>query len=279
VVNSGVCDSRGISDFHALQAYGVENGGRPSDGGIVSKKLGLRYRSGEQDTWINSKCRKAEAYPIVAFVEKLGARPRRIASLYVGRRDGDRLLYAGKVGTGYTEAQLYELRERLDPLIRGFKGIRDDLLPQAAQSGAANKSRQPSHHQRVRVPKENILQLLPDAVIPSEEQLTRYWRKVAPRALKPSGGSALEVGTLSHHGASTSTNRRLCVRGHRGRCGGRRKRHRILKARTNRCTHSPISRIHGQRFYSESASDAGCGGMQGWGDRQANHEPTELPDC
>jgi hypothetical protein len=26
----------------------------------------------------------------------IGARPRRIASLYVGRRDGDRLIYAGK---------------------------------------------------------------------------------------------------------------------------------------------------------------------------------------
>jgi bifunctional non-homologous end joining protein LigD len=33
----------------------------------------------------------------VAFVEKLGAKPRKIASLHVGRRDGDRLLYAGNV--------------------------------------------------------------------------------------------------------------------------------------------------------------------------------------
>ncbi|MDB6102821.1 MAG: putative ATP-dependent ligase protein [Gammaproteobacteria bacterium] len=211
--------------------------------GIVSKKRGSMYRSGEQHTWIKSKCRKTETYPIVAFVEKLGARPRRIASLYVGRRDRDRLLYAGKVGTGYTEAQQYELRERLNPLIRGtsplsiavkkpkatwvepllaaeveygsitsagvlraasFKGIRDDLLPQAAQSGAANKSWQASHHHQVRVPKENILQLLPDAVIPSEEQLTRYWRKVAPRALKYLAGRPLKLvrhvhGTAFYH--------------------------------------------------------------------------------
>ena len=33
------------------------------------------------------------------------------------------------------------------------------------------------------VPRENILQLLPDAVVPSREQLERYWRKVATRAL------------------------------------------------------------------------------------------------
>jgi hypothetical protein len=30
----------------------------------------------------------------------IGARPRRIASLYVGRRDGDRLIYAGKARSG-----------------------------------------------------------------------------------------------------------------------------------------------------------------------------------
>jgi len=52
------------------------------------------------------------------LVEKLGACPRKVASLYVGRREGDKLLYAGKVRTGYTEASARELRERLDPLIR-----------------------------------------------------------------------------------------------------------------------------------------------------------------
>jgi bifunctional non-homologous end joining protein LigD len=49
-------------------------------------------------------------------VEKLGARPRRIASLYLGRREGDRLVYAGEARTGYTMAAR-EVRERLDPLI------------------------------------------------------------------------------------------------------------------------------------------------------------------
>jgi bifunctional non-homologous end joining protein LigD len=51
-------------------------------------------------------------------VEKLGARPRKIASLYVGRWEGERLLYAGKARSGYTDKVARELRERLDPLIR-----------------------------------------------------------------------------------------------------------------------------------------------------------------
>jgi len=85
--------------------------------GIVSKRRDAPYRSGRQETWIKLKCTKSDTFPIVAFVEKLGARPRKIASLYVGRRDGERVLYACKAGTGYTEKVARELREKLDPLI------------------------------------------------------------------------------------------------------------------------------------------------------------------
>ena len=53
---------------------------------------------------------QARRFPIVAFVEKLGARPRRVASLYLGRREGDGLLYAGKARTGYTEVTARALR-------------------------------------------------------------------------------------------------------------------------------------------------------------------------
>ena len=85
--------------------------------GLVCKRRDSPYRSGRQDFWVKLKCKKSDDFPIVAFVEKLGARPRKIASLYVGRWEGERLLYAGKVGTGYTETTARELREKLDPLI------------------------------------------------------------------------------------------------------------------------------------------------------------------
>jgi bifunctional non-homologous end joining protein LigD len=85
--------------------------------GIVSQRRDSAYRSGRQERWLKLKCTKSDTFPIVAFVEKLGARPRKIASLYVGRRDGDRLVYAGKARSGYTEAVARKMRERLDPLI------------------------------------------------------------------------------------------------------------------------------------------------------------------
>jgi bifunctional non-homologous end joining protein LigD len=71
----------GESVFRHACELGVE--------GIVSKRRDAPYRSGRQETWIKLKCIKSDTFPVVAFVEKLGARPRKIASLYVGRRDGE----------------------------------------------------------------------------------------------------------------------------------------------------------------------------------------------
>jgi bifunctional non-homologous end joining protein LigD len=188
--------------------------------GIVSKRRDSRYRSGRQETWLKLKCTKSDTFPIVAFVEKLGARPRKIDSLYVGRREGGRLIYAGKARSGYTEQVAREVRERLDPLIirksplsvpvkkpkatwvrplvqaeieyggitddgllreAVFKGLRDDLP--LGEAAATTPRRGEPGKRRGGVPRENILQLLPDAVAPSKEKLAAYWRKVAKRAL------------------------------------------------------------------------------------------------
>ncbi|UPK31028.1 DNA ligase D [Bradyrhizobium sp. 195] len=209
--------------------------------GLIAKRLGQPYRSGRQETWIKLKCKKSETFPIVAFVEKLGAHPRKIASLYVGRRENGKLNYAGKVRTGYTEAAARELRERLDPRIRRtspldakvkkpkatwveptvnaeveygaltddgllreavFKGLRDDLAlrkvkaPRLVPSSAGRP--------KLGVPKENILQLLPDAVVPSKEELADYWHRVWKKALPHLGHRPLKLvrhvhGTTFYH--------------------------------------------------------------------------------
>src|SRR5215211_7348296 len=201
--------------------------------GVLAKRRDAPYRSGRQESWIKLKCTKSDTFPIVAFVEKLGANPRRIASLYLGRREGDKLLYAGKARSGYTETIAREIREKLDPLIvtksplstpikkpkatwvepvvdaeiayggitddgllreAVFKGLRDDLALPAVR---APSIRPPVHAESSRhrggVPRENILQLLPDAVVPPKEELAAYWRKVAKRALKYLGRRPLKL--------------------------------------------------------------------------------------
>jgi bifunctional non-homologous end joining protein LigD len=108
--------------------------------GIVSKQQVSPYRSGRVESWIKVKCGKRDTFPIVAFVEKLGAKPRKIASFYVGRREGDRLLYAGKVRGGFTDAEARDLRERLHPLI-----LKDARSPSRSRSrkrpGSSRSSR------------------------------------------------------------------------------------------------------------------------------------------
>jgi bifunctional non-homologous end joining protein LigD len=206
--------------------------------GIVSKRPDSIYRAGRQESWIKTKCTKSDNFPIIAFVEKLGAHPRRIASLYLGRREGDQLLYAGKARTGYTHEVAKEVRELLDPLITAkcplsvpvkkpkatwvrpavqaeieyggitdggllreavFKGVRDDLtLAEVSSPSVAPASRPHKHHSHVGVPRENILQLLPDAVVPSKEVLRAYWRKVGKRALQYLGRRPLKLVRQTH---------------------------------------------------------------------------------
>jgi ATP-dependent DNA ligase len=87
--------------------------------GIVSKRRDSPYRSGRQQAWLKIKCSKSGTFPIIAFVEKLGARPRRVASFYIGRWDNGRLLYAGKVQSGFTQQEARAIREQFDPITRG----------------------------------------------------------------------------------------------------------------------------------------------------------------
>ena len=186
--------------------------------GIVSKDTESTYRSGRKDSWIKIKCAKTNTFPIVALVEKLGASPRRIASLYLGRWEGDQLLYAGKAQTGFKQRMLYELRERLDPYIRKtspltihvkkpkatwvepavlaeieysaftaeqrlrapvLKGIRDELVARRREPKRAESRKQRPGG----ISPSNILQLLPDGVVPTQDRLTQYWRAVAADAL------------------------------------------------------------------------------------------------
>jgi bifunctional non-homologous end joining protein LigD len=210
--------------------------------GIVAKRADTPYRSGRQDSWIKLKCVKSDTFPIIAFVEKLGARPRKIASLYVARWEGDRLIYAGKARSGYSETVARELRERLDPLIRKtsplsvpvkkpkatwvepkvdaeiefsavtddgllraavFKGLRDDLG--APHVKARSITPVGGHRRRhIGAPRENILQLLPDAVVPTKEELAAYWAGVHKRALEYLGRRPLKLvrhvhGTTFYH--------------------------------------------------------------------------------
>jgi hypothetical protein len=62
-------------------------------------------------------------------------------------------------------------------------GLRDDLLPKVPAPALAPASRKSKARPHIGVPRENILQLLPEVVTPSKDELASYWRKVSRRAL------------------------------------------------------------------------------------------------
>jgi bifunctional non-homologous end joining protein LigD len=82
--------------------------------GVVSKVRDGSYPSGRGHDWVKVTCAQRESLPIAGFAldgEKFDG-------IYVGRRKGRDLLYAGKVDHGFTPALAKALRARLTPLVR-----------------------------------------------------------------------------------------------------------------------------------------------------------------
>ena len=85
--------------------------------GIIAKRRGTPYVSTRSRDWLKLKCTRAQELVIGGFTAPRGSRTE-LGALLVGYFEGDRLRYAGKVGTGFTRATLRELSARLAPLVR-----------------------------------------------------------------------------------------------------------------------------------------------------------------
>jgi bifunctional non-homologous end joining protein LigD len=87
--------------------------------GIVSKRRGQPYRPGRGASWVKTKCVLRQELVIGGFTDPEGAARDGIGALLVGVHDGGALRFAGKVGTGFTNAQARALRARLEGLAHG----------------------------------------------------------------------------------------------------------------------------------------------------------------
>jgi bifunctional non-homologous end joining protein LigD len=82
--------------------------------GVVSKVRDSRYGSGRTNDWVKKTCAQRETLAIAGFAMK-GSQ---FDGLYVGRRKGKDLIYAGKVDHGFDKDIAEDLRTRLKPLIQ-----------------------------------------------------------------------------------------------------------------------------------------------------------------
>jgi len=110
----------GAAFFARACAQGLE--------GIVSKRRGQPYVTGRSFDWVKTKCMKRQEFVIGGFTEPKGARAS-VGALLVGVYEGERLRYAGKVGTGFGHATAAQLRRRLESLQRATSPFADPVKP------------------------------------------------------------------------------------------------------------------------------------------------------
>jgi bifunctional non-homologous end joining protein LigD len=82
--------------------------------GVVSKVRDSVYASGRGNNWVKKTCAQRETLTIAGYAIDKG----KWDGIYVGRRKGADLIYAGKVDHGFDKTSATDLQKRLKPLIR-----------------------------------------------------------------------------------------------------------------------------------------------------------------
>lgn len=84
--------------------------------GIVSKRASLAYHSGRIGDWTKSKCLKADPFLVIGYV-LAKATTGIVGSLVLGFYENEQLVYAGRVGSGFTSAEARAMADGLSTII------------------------------------------------------------------------------------------------------------------------------------------------------------------
>ncbi|HSH44700.1 MAG TPA: DNA ligase D, partial [Longimicrobiales bacterium] len=92
--------------------------------GLVAKKADAPYHGGRSGDWLKIRADLVDDFCVVGWTDPKGTRSG-FGALHLGAYDGDRLVYAGRAGTGFSEAQIAAAEEALrsveidEPLAEG----------------------------------------------------------------------------------------------------------------------------------------------------------------
>jgi len=107
----------------------LESAGKMGLEGIVSKQANAPYRAGRAGSWVKAKVRAGQEVVIGAW----WGDATHLRSLLVGVRKGSKLVYAGKVGTGYSA----DKAKRVLPHLKKLKTDESPFIgPNAPKRGA-----------------------------------------------------------------------------------------------------------------------------------------------
>jgi bifunctional non-homologous end joining protein LigD len=101
--------------------------------GIVSKRKDLPYRPGRGDHWLKAKCLQSQEFVIIGYLPSTAATGA-VGSLPLGYYSSGKLVYAGRVGTGWSADVAISLRKELDKIKAGKPTLLKPL-PTGADKG------------------------------------------------------------------------------------------------------------------------------------------------
>ncbi|MFZ2088200.1 MAG: non-homologous end-joining DNA ligase [Desulfobaccales bacterium] len=123
---------KGRTFFEEVVARGLE--------GVMAKTLTGPYLIGRRSrAWLKIKPRLEKVCAVMGYTQGSGARQGTFGALLLATRKGEAWQYRGKVGSGFTGADLEDLRRRLreleiaspplahPPAVRGVKWVRPEL--------------------------------------------------------------------------------------------------------------------------------------------------------
>jgi bifunctional non-homologous end joining protein LigD len=101
--------------------------------GVVAKRKNGQYVGSRGGDWVKIKCTHRQEFVVIGYTDPKGSRPG-LGALLVAyySDDGKKLVYAGKVGTGFDTSILRDLRSRLERITRSdspFPDSKTDMGP------------------------------------------------------------------------------------------------------------------------------------------------------
>ncbi|WP_309662024.1 DNA ligase D [Sphingomonas sp.] len=115
--------SKGEALFDAICAEGGE--------GIIAKKASAPYRGARTRNWLKVKCTRRQEFVVVGWADS--DKRRGFRSLLLGLKQGRKLTYAGKVGTGFDAQTMQVLLGKMRPLQQPEPPLE---VPSAERKGA-----------------------------------------------------------------------------------------------------------------------------------------------
>ncbi len=99
--------------------------------GLIAKRAAAPYRGRRTRDWLKFKCENAQEFVVGGYTDPQGSR-QGFGALLLGYYDADgQLIYAGKVGTGFSDSVLRQLHEALARLERDSPPFDRGKLPRS----------------------------------------------------------------------------------------------------------------------------------------------------